>query len=290
MEGNFTSIAKANIAAAAAAQTDPTAERPESMEPDAEFPYLSALGSALWYARRNFPETLCATTILASASAAPTRHHVKGIKRLFKYLHDHADNEIVFTRDPNFDPKNIRIESFTDADWAADPIKRRSMSGFLIYMNGNLISAACKYHATQCMSTMEAEYMGTVFLCKEWLFLYHLASELDPFYSVALPSPFFGDNAAALKFAEERGVNSRTKHIDLRHHFLHTLVETKLITMNYVCTDDNIADILTKPLLVYKFEKFVKFIFATSNSIFYALVSKLTRLNRSRHLVLYVFI
>ena len=183
-----------------------------------------------------------------------------------------------------FDPKNILITSFTDADWAADPLKRRSMSGYVLYINGNFLSAACKYHATQCLSTMDAEYMGAVFLCKEILFIYHLISEMNPQLAVALPSPVFGDNAAALKFGEEQGVNSRTKHIDLRHHYLHTLVESGIITMNYVCTDDNIADIFTKPLDVMKFQHFAKFIFATSRSILFRLLKKLTNLNRLRHL------
>ena len=94
----------------------------------------------------------------------------------------------------------------------------------------------------------------------------------------------FGDNAAALKFGEEQGVNTRTKHIDLRHHFLHTLVESGVITMNYVCTNDNITDIFTKPLCVEKFQYFAKFLFATSRDILFRMHAKLTHLNKHRHL------
>ena len=102
--------------------------------------------------------------------------------------------------------------------------------------------------------------------------------------SVSLYSILFGDNAAALKFGEEQGVNSLTKHIDLRNHFLHTLVEYGVITMNYVCTNDNIADIFTKPLSVEKFQYFAKFLFATSRSILFRMHTKLTHLNKHRHL------
>ena len=125
METNFLGVAKTKVA-----DTDAGGV----MERDAEFPYRGAIGHALWFARRNFPDILSAVTILASATAAPTRHHVKGVKRLLKYLHGHATQTITLARDATFDPKNILITSFTDADWAADPLKRRSMSGYVLLL------------------------------------------------------------------------------------------------------------------------------------------------------------
>jgi hypothetical protein len=247
---------------------------------DLAYPYRKAIGSALWFARRNFPETLSATTILAAYTAKPTRYHVRAVKRLFKYLHGVAQQKIYFTRNPRFDKNNIQLDMFTDADWAAERTSRRSMSGYCAFMNGNLVSAACKYHPTQCLSTMEAEYMGEVYACKEMIFLQNLLTEL---YGIALPIPMFGDNVAALKFAEEQGINNRTKHIDLRHHFIKSYVDEGVITMNYVCTLDNIADILTKPLKILDFEKFKKFFFQMDKSDYYKLIAKLKHLNELRH-------
>jgi len=270
MESNFTTMARKS-------------EATEDNQPDLTFPYREAIGSALWYARRNFPTTLSAVTILAAHVSNPTRYHVKALKRVFKYLHCHAEDTITIVRDPNFDRANIQLTVFTDADWAADPLHRRSMSGYFIFMNHNLISSACKYHVTQCMSSMEAEYMGATFASMEMLFIYHLIGEFEEKIKIALPIPIFGDNTAALNFAEEQSINTKTKHIDLRHHFLKSLIDDDVTSMNYVCTKENLADILTKPLSIIDFQKFSEFITTTSRTAIISLFTKLHNLNRLRH-------
>ena len=136
-----------------------------------------------------------------------------------------------------------------------------------MYLNGNFLTAACKYHPTQCLSTMEAEYMGEVFAIKEAAFIQTLISELSPHFSVCTPIPIFGDNNAALKFAEEAAVNSCIKHIDLRHHFITDYVEGGEISMNYVCTSENVADILTKPLSIPVFRKFRDLMYGQNREI-----------------------
>ena len=93
----------------------------------------------------------------------------------------------------------------------------------------------------------------------------------------------FGDNNAALKFAEDRTVNDRVKHIDLRHHFLHGLVERGIISMHFVCTTDNVADVLTKPLSAITHAHFVTFMTGRIQSTMKALHKKLTALNELRH-------
>jgi hypothetical protein len=204
------------------------------------YQYRAALGSLLWYCRRNFPQLRAAVTLLATYASAPTNYHVNCIKRVLKYLHTHARDTIHYARDATFNRARMTLQCFTDSDWAADRTSRRSMSGFLIYMNNNLVSTGCKFHPTQCLSTMEAEYMGETYVSKDILFIDNLISELNPVYSIAHPVQLFGDNNAALKFAEERTVNDRVKHIDLRHHFLMSLVDRGVISMNFVSTTDNI--------------------------------------------------
>jgi len=130
---------------------------------------------------------------------------------------------------------------------------------------------------------MEAEYMGEVATAKELLFDTNLFHELNPSFQLQLPIQLFGDNEAALKFAEERTVNDRVKHIDLRHHYLQTLVDNGVICMNYVCTNDNIADLQTKPLDVIKTKKFTDYVVGPIQQQLKALHAKLTHLNARRH-------
>jgi len=130
---------------------------------------------------------------------------------------------------------------------------------------------------------MEAEYMGETHAAKEIRLGHFIIDDLGPSFARAGPTPLFADNLAAIKFAEEQSLNDRTKHIDLRHHYLNSLVEAGEITMNYVCTDDNIADILTKPLVAQKFAKFSAFIMGRITVPLRALIRKLTDLNAVRH-------
>jgi hypothetical protein len=251
--------------------------------PPVTFPYRSALGVLMWFAGRGFPFLRAAVTLLASYAASPNAYHVKCIKRVLKFLYGAADTTLHLAPDPDFDPSAIKVYGFTDADWAADRLSRRSMSGYVCYLNHNPLSFDCKYHPTQCLSTMEAEYMGENHLAKELCFFTHLADELNPRLALLKPLPIFGDNQAALKYAEDPSVNSRNKHIDLRHHYIHTLVRDKIITMNFVCTTNNIADLFTKPLPAAAFLKFVAYVSGKCQSAVKALYNSLTRDNELRH-------
>ena len=161
------------------------------------------------------------------------------------------------------------------------------MTGYVIYLCGNAISFSSKYHPIQCLSSMESEYMGEVYTSKELLFLFYMLDSLctsSKNMKLILPLPMFADNEAAIKFAEDRSVNSRSKHIDLRHHYLTSYIDSDVISMNYVDTEDNIADIMTKPLAIIKFTRFCKYIIGTtSTALFNTLFSKHSKLNEIRH-------
>ena len=117
----------------------------------------------------------------------------------------------------------------------------------------------------------------------EMLFIHHLIEEFEETFKIALPIPIFGDNTAALNFAEEQSINTKTKHIDLRHHFLKSLIEKGITSMNYVCTKENLADILTKPLSILDFQKFSEYITTASRTAIISLFIKLHKLNVLRH-------
>ena len=84
---------------------------------------------------------------------------------------------------------------------------------------------------------------------REVLALYWLFLEFGPAFKLVSPIPVIGDNQGALKMADHPIANSRTKHIDIRHHFVRYYVTVGIIKMHYVCTTDNIADFFSKPLI-----------------------------------------
>ena len=263
---------------------EPTANENNKLhDRDYTFPYKSGLGIGHWFSRRCYPHVRAAMTMLSTFTAAPTRFHVRCLRRTLKYLESRSRDAIHIARDPSFDPKNMSLACFTDADWAADRVSRRSMSGHVLYLNDCLLSFGCKYHPTQSLSTMEAEYMGEVTAAKEILLIIYIVLELSPYFNIATPVPLFGDNQAALKFAEERCVNDRVKHIDLRHHWLLRHVEEGLIQMNFVGTEENIADLFTKPLRLDVMDRLLAYIVGPIQPRLRELITQLLKNNKLRH-------
>ena len=177
----------------------------------------------------------------------------------------------------------MTLYGYTDSDWAAERVSRRSISGYVTYLNHNFISSCAKFHPVQCLSSM-AEYMGEVHLLKELLFIYYLLSEFNPVIVVALAIQIFGDNEAALKFGEDQSANNRTKHIDLRHHYLYDMANNGTISLNYVATARNIADIFTKALGTAPFRTLRDYLLGDNFAMRRALHIALTTANTHRHL------
>jgi hypothetical protein len=104
---------------------------------------------------------------------------------------------------------------------------------------------------TVARSSVEAEYMALSAAAQEAMYLKTLIEELG--FEVQLPMTIFQDNQGSIFLAEGKGNHSRTKHIDIRHHFIRDLVEDKLIHVTYLPSNRNLADIFTKPLDQLKF-------------------------------------
>jgi hypothetical protein len=167
-----------------------------------DFPYASAVGSLLWYARMTRPDILTATSLLACHTARFSDRHVKAVKRVYRYLLGTHDYALCFHRDPDFDLKSISFAALADADWAADKIGRRSMIGFSTVLCTNPTTFAAKHWPRPCLSTLEAEYIALTFAAKEALFIHYFFNQWEPYLCLSHPIPFFSDSAGAISFAE----------------------------------------------------------------------------------------
>ena len=146
------------------------------------------------------------------------------------------------------------LEGFTDADFASQQ-DRHSISGYVFRYRGSAISWSSKRQTPIALSTTEAEYIAAAHAVKEaiWLRLF-LGEIISPF---SLPTPLFCDNNGAIALAKDNTVfHPRTKHIDVRYHFIRLIIEKREVTMIYTNTNENLADILTKPLPRPKFNPF----------------------------------
>jgi hypothetical protein len=143
------------------------------------------------------------------------------------------------------------LEGFTDADFASQQ-DRHSISGYVFRYRGSAISWSSKCQAPIALSTTEAEYIAAAHAVKEAIWLRRFLGEItSPFM---FPTPLFCDNNGAIALAKDNTVfHPRTKHIDVRYNFIREIIEKREVTMIYVNTNDNLADVLTKPLPRLKF-------------------------------------
>lgn len=127
-------------------------------------------------------------------------------------------------------------------------------------MSGSVISYEAKKQKTVALSSTEAEYMALSESCKEVIYLRNILSELIVI-NKNVPLCISSDNQSSIKLASNPlFYNKRTKHIDIRHHFLRECVSSRIIEIKYVSTSDMPADIFTKTLSTEKHCKFLKLI------------------------------
>ena len=135
-----------------------------------------------------------------------------------------------------------------DADWGRDPDSRRSTTGFVVLLNNALVAwKSCK-QLTVALSTMEAEYMALTDAAKEIKWIRQLFDELNYGIVPRPPTILRTDNQGALALAKNPVNHSRSKHIDIKHHFIRETIAQGIVWLEHVASGDMAADFLTKPL------------------------------------------
>ena len=147
-----------------------------------------------------------------------------------------------------YQDKSLRLEGYNDADWGGDLDERKSTSGYAFLLNNGAISWSSKKQSCIALSTMEAEYVACSSAVQEavWLkrFLQHL--EIDS-VSVNLVKIYY-DSTAALAYAKDPKYHGKTKHIQIRYHFVRDMVANKEVVLEHISTSRMVADPLTKPI------------------------------------------
>lgn len=176
----------------------------------------------------------------------------------FAYLKSTFDFGICFSRSSS----TGILSTFSDGDYAGCLQTRCSTTGYVLILNGGPVSWIFRRccHFSQVLplegvatSTTESEYTAAFEATKEtvWVrnLLHHISMEQQ------LPTTLFCDNQSAIKMVQNPEFHSRTKHIDVHLHFVREKQDDKTISIQYVSTHDQLADILTKPLHRVAFEK-----------------------------------
>src|SRR5258708_15016266 len=138
--------------------------------------------------------------------------------------------------------------------YTGDPNSQRSVSGYAFMFCGAIVSWLAKKQPTIDLSSTEAKYMAMTHARKEAVFLEHLCGDVG--IPISVPIFLLIDNQSTIALTENPIFHACSKHIKVRHHWVHEKIKDGTIKLDYIPTANQIADIFTKPLNSEKFRKF----------------------------------
>jgi hypothetical protein len=213
-----------------------------------EVPFREAVGSLMYLAVGTRPDIAFAVGRVSQHLSNFTLEDWKDVKRILRYIKGTADMGLLFKA--GCDKQQIVV--YSDADFAGDANSRKSTSGFVLLYCATSIVWGSKRQRIVALSTMEAEYIAASHATQETMWLNRLSRELVGDMETPI---LLVDNQSAISFAKNAEVKQRSKHIDVRYHFIRDKVNSGEIVISYIPNEENTADILTKALCREKFEK-----------------------------------
>lgn len=228
----------------------------EDVAAASHLPYQSLVGSLNWAAISTRPDIAFAVSQLSRFNSCYTFAHWNAAKHLACYLKGSLSVGIMFRgRMP------AELKGYGDADYANDPLDRRSVTGYLFTFGDAIISWRSRRQKSTALSTTEAEYMAISDCARHALWFKSLFNDLKlsvsavPLSSTGQAIQLFNDNRGTVLLSKEPVINDRSKHIDVRYHFIRDHVPLNNIVTAHVPTTSMPADFLTKPLPVDAFQR-----------------------------------
>jgi hypothetical protein len=251
-------------------------------------PYQSLVGALLYSSISTRPDVAHAVNMCSRFMSDPGNKHWKAAKRILRYLKatsdlglnygkymqtsttDHTNfnyylqvtegnkrirlshgEENQFELKGRIEGTGIELSGYCDSDWGGCLDTRRSTTGYMICINGGVISWSSKRQPTVALSSAEAEYMAMSAAAQELVWVSQLLSELG--WRQDEQINLYTDSQSAKAIAEKDISHDRTKHIDIRHHYVRSIVKEGKIKLVWLSTKSQIADLQTKPLSVDAF-------------------------------------
>jgi hypothetical protein len=196
------------------------------------------------------PDISFAVTKMAQFMAKPYKTHFIGVMRILRYLKGTSELKL---KVKGIDSENEGIIAYADADYANDKSDRKSISGYVIKFNDNVIAWKTKKQNVISLSTTEAELYALSTTVQETYWIKHFLESLGIELSKITA---YEDNQGTIALVKNGRKDGRTKHIEVKHWFLTDAYKDKKIDIKYLSTEMQLADMMTKPLGRVKFEKF----------------------------------
>lgn len=215
-----------------------------------KLPFRELVGALMYMAVATRPDIAHAVSSLSQFNNGFGQRHWTAAKRVLRYLKGTADIGLVYR------PSNESLVGYVDADWAGCPIDRRSYTGYAFLLSNGVISWDSRKQRTVALSSTEAEFMGMSDAAKEAIYLRSFLFQLG--FRKLADVKLLNDNLGALKLAKNHTFHSKTKHIDLRYHFIREAIRNEHFKVEYTPTEEMVADVMTKGLSGPKNRRFIE--------------------------------
>ncbi|GKB51647.1 hypothetical protein Tco_0902400, partial [Tanacetum coccineum] len=201
--------------------------------------YRGMIGTLLYLtaSRIDLQFAIC---MCARYQARPTEKHLHAVKRIFQYLRGTVNQGLWYPKD-----SSIALTAFADADHAGCQDTRRSTFGSMQFLGDRLVSWSSQRQKNAAISSTEAEYIAMSGCCAQILWM---RSQLTDYGLGFNKIPMYCDNKSVIALSCNNVQHSRSKHIDIKFHFIKEHVENGVILLYFVNTEYQLADIFTKPL------------------------------------------
>nr|GEV82320.1 putative ribonuclease H-like domain-containing protein [Tanacetum cinerariifolium] len=210
--------------------------------------YRSMIGS-LMYLTASRPDIMFVVCACARHRVTPKECNLHAVKRIFRYLKSHPKLGLWYPKESPFD-----LVAYSDSDYGGAAQDKKSTTGGCQFLGRRLISWQCKKQTIVATFTTETEYVATASGFGQ--FLWTQNQLLDYEYNF-INTKIYIDNNSAICIVKNPMYHSKTKHIEIRHHFIRDCFEEKLISMDHIHTDDNVVDLLIKPFDAGRFQYLV---------------------------------
>ena len=224
-------------------------ERPlkrNELEPAADIKeYQSAIGSLLYTAIITRPDILFAVCCLSQFLSDPSESHIRMAKNIFRYLAHTINFKLTYHQQK--DHSRGQLSVYSDSSYANSLSDRRSFSGSVTFYAGCAIAWFCAKHGVVALSTTESEYIALTSAAQSLAWVQGLLLELQ-IASTSVKPILYGDNISSHFLTHNASLHRRSKHIDVRYHYIREQYEQGHFELEFVSGKENPADLFTKAL------------------------------------------
>ncbi|KAJ0440609.1 putative RNA-directed DNA polymerase [Helianthus annuus] len=213
-----------------------------------EHQFRSLVGGLI-YLTHSRPDIAYAVGVISRFMHKPSVNHMGAAKRVLRYIAGSADLGLWYGK-----TGRVELAGYTDSDWANCVEDRKSLSANLFSIGTGAVSWCSKKQEVVALSTTEAEYIAATAASCQATWLRKILIELGQEQKEA--TPIFCDNMSTVFLSKNQAYHGRSKHIDIKYHFIRNLVEGGQIELKSCYTEEQVADILTKPLCAEQFYYF----------------------------------